>query len=232
MSDLETRFGYVNIKSSPVHFYAQKQGGSRPNSVLTFEVERLNVGGAMKINTGVFTAPRNGTYHFSFSFMNFGSLAIGIRKNGVAIGAANTYASSTYILQSSLPATLKLKSGDSVDLFQMKDGGIYDDWNHYTHFTGWLIEEDLDEKHFSLPITTISAAKSADFLCQLNGFPKTCRDLRCRGHITDGFYLVQSISTEKKIDTIYCEFGISSSTRTTNGGIFVFIAIVLMFRVV
>ena len=214
----ETRFGYMDVKSSPVHFYVQKNRNfSRPNSIVTFEIETLNIGGAMNINTDVFTAPRSGTYHFSFSFMKDEQakpIVIFIRKNGVNIGAAHTYALANIKLHSSLPATLKLKSGDMVDLFQMLDGNMY---SPYTHFTGWLIEEDIDDKIF-LPLTTIANAKSADTLCQVKGFPKNCQDLRCRGQSINGFYMVRSATLDNKIDTVYCDFSKSSSTRSNCGG--------------
>ena len=171
----------------------------------------------MNINTGVFTAPRTGAYHFSFSFMKdeqAKAIVIFIRKNGVNIGAAHTYALPNFKLHSSISATLKLKSGDTVDLFQMLDGNMY---SPYTHFTGWLIEEDIDEKR-SLPLTTIDTTKSADQLCQVKGFPKSCQDLRCRGQIINGFYLVKAGNVDSKIDTVYCDFSKSSSTRSISGG--------------
>ena len=228
----ETRFGYIDVKSSSVHFYVQRNGNfSRPNSIVTFEVERLNVVVAMNINTGVFTAPRTGAYHFSFSFMKdeqAKAIVIFIRKNGVNIGAAHTYALPNIKLHSSLPATLKLKSGDTVDLFQMLDGNMY---SPYTHFTGWLIEEDIGDK-LSLPLTTFSAAKSADQLCQVKGFPKSCQDLRCRGQTINGFYMVKSVNLDNKIDTIFCDFSKSSSTPSTSGapagGSFYFVCIIIL----
>ena len=218
MADLETTFGYMDVKSSPVQFYVQKRGDerndegrSRANTVFKFELELINVGRAMNINTGVFTAPRSGTYHFSFSFINFGNVSFCMRKNGVPIGVANTYATPYVTHQSSIPATLKLKSGDTVDLFQIRGGNIYDDGSHYTHFTGWLIEEDLEETAISAP--TVKKAP-----CQVKGFAKTCQDLRCRGHTADGFYLVRSVTLDTKIETIYCEF----SDSTSSGGNYFF----------
>ena len=212
----------MDLKSSPVYFYAQKSGNfSKPNSVVTFELDRLNVGGAMNINTGVFTAPRSGTYHFSFTFMTNDpnkAIVIFIRKNGVSIGAAHTFALANVVLQSSLPATLKLKTGDIVDLFQIRDGIIYDDASHYTHFTGWLIEEDIDERLISLPFPTISNVKMTEEPCEIKGFPKNCHDIRCRGHSATGFYMVQSVIVDKKIETIYCDFSNPTPARTDYAG--------------
>ena len=187
----------MDIKSSPVHFYVQKNNGGsiQRNSIISFDLEHLNVGGAMKLNTGIFTAPKSGTYHFSFAFMNYfrnKNNTIFIRKNGVTLGAAHTDGSSQILMHSSLPATLKLKSGDTVDLFQIEDGSIDDHPEHYTHFTGWLIEEDFDEKPISPKQPAIAVLKSTDPVCQFKGFPKSCQDLRCRGHTSDGFYFKQN----------------------------------------
>jgi len=43
---------------------------------------------------------------------------------------------------SSINATLRLKAGDRVNVFK-ESGQLHDDGNHSTHFTGWLVEEDL-----------------------------------------------------------------------------------------
>ena len=204
----------MDVKSSPVHFFVQRNiTYGRENSVVPFELERLNVGEAMDINTGTFVAPQSGTYFFSFAFMKdeqAKNVTIYIRKNCVNIGAAHTHALPNTKIQSSLQATLKLKSGDSVDLFQMQNGNIYDDASHYTHFTGWLIEEDIEEKAIPEPISTVQIA---DPLCNVNGFPKSCQDLRCRGHTADGFYLVRSVIGVNKINTVYCEFGDSTTSE-------------------
>ena len=146
---METRIGYMDVKSSPVHFYVQRNSlYSRQNAVIPFELERLNAGGAMNTKTGVFTAPRNGTYHFSFSFLKDGRpdkfVTIFMRKNGETIAATQGSGANKSHLQSSITATLKLKLGDKVDLFEIHGGTIYSDDHFYTSFTGWLVEEDLD----------------------------------------------------------------------------------------
>jgi len=45
---------------------------------------------------------------------------------------------------SGVSASLRLKTGDQVRLFKRE--GALNDYigNHYTHFTGWLVEEDLE----------------------------------------------------------------------------------------
>jgi len=42
----------------------------------------------------------------------------------------------------SLSASLQLAAGDRVDLYNLNTGVLVDDNDHYTHFSGWLVEEE------------------------------------------------------------------------------------------
>jgi len=119
------------------------------NTVLPFDTVRLNVGGAMNPATGVFTAPVNGIYHFE----SFGlkdpidplPMYIALQLNGVEISSswAEDETSAIYKGLSGISASLRLKTGDQVRLFK-GDGTLADNSAlHYTHFSGWLAEEDL-----------------------------------------------------------------------------------------
>jgi len=87
------------------------------NTIMPFDSQLLNVGGAMDLATGIFTVPVDGIYHFEFK---------GIRHALSGIGAS-----------------LWLKTGDRVTLY--KTVGIIHDYTaaHFSSFTGWLVEEDL-----------------------------------------------------------------------------------------
>jgi hypothetical protein len=62
--------GYNDVESVPVYFYVQKGTNFHlTNTPISFKRVVNNVGNAMKINTGIFTAPVTGTYFFAVSGM-------------------------------------------------------------------------------------------------------------------------------------------------------------------
>jgi len=114
-------------------------------SVITFEVALLNEGRAMNLTTGVFRAPVNGIYYFSFrgfpstSFQSH--VFVNLRVNG-AIKATSTAVFGGITL--SIECTLKLKRGDQVDVKKGRHGTFEDNnIEHLTHFSGSLLEEDI-----------------------------------------------------------------------------------------
>lgn len=118
------------------------------NNVLRFDMERLNIGGGMNLKSGVFSAPKTGTYAFQFSIVkngyNVDMLDIFLRLNGTRIGYS-TVSPSLMAAPVTLQSTLKLKRGDRIDLQKGKNGGLSESSIGYCHhFTGWLLEENLE----------------------------------------------------------------------------------------
>ncbi len=143
--------GYLDVKSgSGVNFYVQRYTNKLPikeNGVIRFDVGRLNVGGAMNLSTGVFTAPKAGLYSFSFSMMkdgfNYDWMAIYLRQNGTKIGMSSV-GRGLLTSPATLQSNLKLKKGDRIDLLKSKSGELLIDKEHNNHFSGCLLEEDLE----------------------------------------------------------------------------------------
>ena len=137
--------GFNDIKTfSGVYFYVQR------NSIFAYAenvipyIERLNIGGAMSLATGVFTAPVNGRYQFSFTARS-GSAELSnycsLRVNDAVI--ATSY-SQSHGYNLPIISTLNLKRGDRVDML-LASGSLLDfDDDHWTHFSGILLEEDIN----------------------------------------------------------------------------------------
>ena len=127
------------------------------NTPIPFDVEVLNIGGAMNLTSGIFTTPRAGTY--SFSFIGFAhipgsssklGLAVRMYLNGNLIGSglADEAGTANQFETLSLQSALNLQKGDQISLqINQMDTGTYlhDSSNHYNHFSGWLLEENISQ---------------------------------------------------------------------------------------
>ena len=133
------------------YFYVTKNTSQRGSGRITFDVEVVNIGGAMNINSGYFVAPRNGTYFFLFSatmvqtYKEYDMCRIylkGLEEGDLEVrfvGRNKEPSSAT------LHATSYLNAGAQVFLY--KDCVQFVLFNtpisHFTHFFGGLLQEDL-----------------------------------------------------------------------------------------
>ena len=148
------------MKSASVYFYVQRNSTfARAYTPIVFDLAVVNEGNAMDLNSGKFIAPLTGKYFFSFtgsakfpspsSLPSSVQLGIFLRLNGVKFGSGWVEESNSVSNQSSpitLQSTLNLKSGDQVWVqidHKSPEAYLYDDDYHHTHFTGFMMEEEI-----------------------------------------------------------------------------------------
>jgi len=138
--------GHLEVKKKTVHFYVQKSSNFDTDAVVPFEFAQLNEGNAFELASGTFTAPVSGIYHFQFSGVKqsgASSLNIYLQVNGCHVGMAVASGKGNSAT-ASLSASLRLKAGDKVRLYNERGSMLHDHGSeHWTHFSGWLVEEDL-----------------------------------------------------------------------------------------
>ena len=140
-----------------MYFYVQRTSNyDSIGSRIPFNVERLNIGGAMDLGKGTFTAPRSGTYFFSVSATvvmpqdeGSGNLHVALFLNDAYIGRANGNSQTGIYMNGdewetlSLQSTLNLKSGDTVWLQITGKAEACYLRGDYINFTGWLLQEEI-----------------------------------------------------------------------------------------
>jgi hypothetical protein len=156
--DFQKWIGFTDVKSAPVHFYVQRESSfsSTTGTPIPFQLAVVNEGNAMDLTSGKFTAPRPGIYFFSFTGMaKFPTassdvwLGVSIHLNGVRIALGYVDERNTVADQLSpltVQSTLNLKSGDQVwvaMVYWSAGAYLYDYSDHWTHFTGFMLEEEI-----------------------------------------------------------------------------------------
>ena len=142
----------------PTYFYIQKTTPFRQvMTPIPFELQRVNVGGAMDAPSGIFTTPRNGRYFFSLSGVaKFGKgncyIGVSLKLNARPIGRGHTeeHMDSHGFQTFSIQSVLDLKAGDKVwlEIDYLGNAELHEDAHngsnlHYTHFSGWLMHENI-----------------------------------------------------------------------------------------
>ena len=152
----ETRYGFVDVKTSPVHFFVTRTSSWSKIGTMPFEKEYLNLGGGMNLTSGVFTAPKAGIYAFTFKGTGYG---LGSNSNGPYAGYGVVYlqrngsdvAKSVSQINGAISntwttvpvhGTFKLNKGDRITI-RHGGGTILSDIFSNVQFTGSLLEEDL-----------------------------------------------------------------------------------------
>ncbi|XP_057379958.1 uncharacterized protein LOC130702306 [Daphnia carinata] len=161
----QKRIGYQDIKTRPIYFYVQKDNKfSERNVPLPFELTIVNIGGAMDLPSGVFTAPVNGTYFFSFAGLAqfpvvpdpvLREIGANLYKNGERIAISQVNKGHLVYPDNLSPitvqSTVSLQTGDEVWIqisIGISGGFLYGErqlmnQGSHTHFNGWLLEEEI-----------------------------------------------------------------------------------------
>ena len=142
--DYETRYGYIDVKTSSIHFFVTRTSIWSSSGNMTFDKEYLNLGGGMNLASGVFKAPKAGIYTFSFrgeatgvgtDYTGYGR--VHLTRNGVVIasGHSDIYDARNGYLTLSVHGTLKLNKGDTITI-RHEEGTIYSSSNSEIQFMG------------------------------------------------------------------------------------------------
>ncbi|XP_018543346.1 cerebellin-1 [Lates calcarifer] len=115
--------------------------GPCTDKTLVFKRIFSNTGNAYSQSTGVFTAPVNGLYYFSFSTYGYNTHVMGaiLMKNGVRQISTYDYTSVDGSDSSSNAAVLQLAAGDKVHMELWDNGRVFDNLNGHTTFSGFLL---------------------------------------------------------------------------------------------
>lgn len=150
----ETPIGYVDVKSEPIAFYAQSTKNltaTTADTSIGYDAIQLMDGTAMDVTTGLFTAPKPGTYVFGFSGVDLAGgvdMVINIYKNDQLtkelMGSGGPFGSANHGT-AAIPFVLHLEEGDTIRVFIANVNGALnsDPSRPMTHFTGFLLEEDI-----------------------------------------------------------------------------------------
>jgi C1q domain len=147
----QTLIGAVDVKSTPVYFHVQRNStfstGSNSNATISFHSALVNIGEAMDVTSGIFTAPKAGTYFFAFNGVQYSQsqLYVSLDLNGQRVATTVTYGfgSSSYPVSLSLVSTLELETDDEVRLIASGQYLLEGSNLRYTQFTGALLQENL-----------------------------------------------------------------------------------------
>lgn len=117
---------------------------SRVNTIIPYQWELLNIGGAMNTSTGIFTAPVAGTYYFAYSGMRYytaGQSNVALQKNGVTIASSYAPGVGSTACLSGIQAMLELVPNDTINLMLIY-GQISDIADTFSSaFTGFLVRQ-------------------------------------------------------------------------------------------
>uniref|UniRef100_A0A8C4DMI7 C1q domain-containing protein n=1 Tax=Dicentrarchus labrax TaxID=13489 RepID=A0A8C4DMI7_DICLA len=137
----QLKVGQVAFSASLLATGSGYVGPFPKQTTLIFKHVDTNIGKAYKPDTGIFTAPVRGAYHFEWYIGTYGghhASAAVLVKNSQQIVTAYEHQTSGYGT-TSMGVTLLLEVGDVVFLRLLANTKVYDNSHQYTAFTGHLL---------------------------------------------------------------------------------------------
>ncbi|XP_071167884.1 cerebellin-2-like [Mytilus edulis] len=132
--------GGISEKPAFLATLTPREVALKSGSVVKFDSILTNIGNGYNANSGVFTAPRKGTYQFAVSFVsghrNNEWLELTLAKNNNRL--VRGHAALDPFASGSLQATLALEKGDRISIIQPRPSGHVLGEN-YSMFSGHLI---------------------------------------------------------------------------------------------
>ncbi|XP_070785908.1 cerebellin-1-like [Enoplosus armatus] len=115
--------------------------GPCTDKTLVFKRVFSNTGNGYDQNTGIFTAPVNGLYYFSFSTYGYNTHVMGaiLMKNSIHQISTYDSPSADGSDSSSNAVVLQLAAGDKVYMELWDNGRVFDNLNGHTTFSGFLV---------------------------------------------------------------------------------------------
>jgi hypothetical protein len=132
----------TTVSKNPITFSATRTAGniSGPATVVWNSVKN-NVGNAYNSSTGIFTAPVNGVYFFSFYGMNNngGTFWLQLQKNNADMGINPYVVSSGQYDGNHGSVILELVANDQIKIVSPSTTTLYAEGNAHNGFSGYLI---------------------------------------------------------------------------------------------
>ncbi|TDH05342.1 hypothetical protein EPR50_G00143600 [Perca flavescens] len=136
----QTQVQQVAFSASLVVAGESRIGPVISDTTLIYKYVPTNIGNAYNSNTGLFTAPVRGAYHFEWHFAgdNSGGSAGWLVKNSQNVFAVYERQASGF-MSASNGVTLLLEVGDIVFVRLAATSFVFDNLNHHTTFSGHLL---------------------------------------------------------------------------------------------
>jgi hypothetical protein len=134
-----TKYSYTDGARPAFSVYKNSMPTQTPGTV-TYNTVVLNNGGYMNTSTGLFTAPKAGIYHFTFSGFKqnggYNPTSVVFIKNGTQQGSRSYLEGYDNYSPVSLATTMLLNANDTVGVY-LQSGGLHG--NGGQEFSGFFV---------------------------------------------------------------------------------------------